>query len=73
MFPVALGLGDGGKILQPLGIAVCFGLIFATGMTLFVVPILLYQKEKSLNITENIGQPLILNEQDTTAQSEYLS
>lgn len=44
MFPMALGLGDGGKILQPLGIAVTCGLFFATSLTLFVVPILLYEK-----------------------------
>ena len=43
MFPVALGLGDGGEILQPLGIAVTSGLFVATGLTIFVVPVLMYQ------------------------------
>ncbi|MBL7670621.1 MAG: efflux RND transporter permease subunit [Bdellovibrionaceae bacterium] len=43
MFPVALGLGDGGKILQPLGIAVCGGLWVSTVLTLFLVPALQYQ------------------------------
>ena len=48
MFPVALGLGDGGKILQPLGIAVTCGLFVATGLTLFIVPsLLLSLKEES--------------------------
>ena len=46
MFPMALGLGDGGKILQPLGIAVTCGLLFATTLTLFVVPLLLYEAEQ---------------------------
>jgi HAE1 family hydrophobic/amphiphilic exporter-1 len=50
MFPVALGLGDGGKILQPLGIAVTCGLLIATGITIFIVPILLHVKEKNLVI-----------------------
>lgn len=40
MFPVALGLGEGGKILQPLGIAVCGGLWVSMLLTLFFVPTL---------------------------------
>lgn len=43
MLPVALGMGDGGKILQPLGIAVCGGLWVSTLLTLFLVPALQYQ------------------------------
>ncbi|MEZ4743448.1 MAG: efflux RND transporter permease subunit [Bdellovibrionota bacterium] len=39
--PIALAYGEGGKILQPLGIAVFFGLFTSTAMTLFVVPCLL--------------------------------
>lgn len=42
MFPVALGLGEGGKILQPLGIAVCGGLWVSTLLTLYLVPLLQY-------------------------------
>jgi HAE1 family hydrophobic/amphiphilic exporter-1 len=40
MMPIALGLGDGGRILQPLGIAVSGGLWVSMGLTLFVVPAL---------------------------------
>jgi HAE1 family hydrophobic/amphiphilic exporter-1 len=40
MLPVALGLGEGGRILQPLGIAVAGGLWVSMGFTLFVVPAL---------------------------------
>lgn len=40
MLPVALGLGEGGKILQPLGIAVAGGLVFSMATTLFIVPAL---------------------------------
>ncbi|MGZ3770920.1 MAG: efflux RND transporter permease subunit [Bdellovibrio sp.] len=42
MLPVALGFGEGGKILQPLGIAVCGGLWVSTLLTLFIVPALQY-------------------------------
>ena len=40
MMPIALGMGEGGKILQPLGIAVSGGLWVSMGLTLFVVPAL---------------------------------
>ncbi len=40
MFPIALGLGDGGRILQPLGITVSAGLWVSTALTLFLVPAL---------------------------------
>jgi multidrug efflux pump subunit AcrB len=40
MLPIALGLGEGGKILQPLGIAVAGGLGFSMVTTLFIVPML---------------------------------
>ncbi len=40
MLPIALGLGEGGRILQPLGIAVLGGLSFSMLTTLFIVPAL---------------------------------
>lgn len=40
MLPIALGLGEGGRILQPLGIAVSGGLWISMGLTLFLVPAL---------------------------------
>jgi multidrug efflux pump subunit AcrB len=40
MLPIALGFGEGGKILQPLGIAVCGGLWISTLLTLYIVPAL---------------------------------
>lgn len=42
MLPIALGFGEGGKILQPLGIAVCGGLWISMLLTLYVVPTLQY-------------------------------
>ncbi len=38
MFPLALGMGEGGEFLQPLGVVVFSGLTLATGLTLFVIP-----------------------------------
>ena len=40
MLPIALGVGQGGRILQPLGIAVSGGLWVSMGLTLFAVPAL---------------------------------
>jgi len=36
---MSLGLGDGGEQNAPLGRAVIGGLLFATGFTLFFVPV----------------------------------
>jgi multidrug efflux pump subunit AcrB len=47
LFPLALGSGDGGEFLQPLGIVVFSGLSLATLLTLFIIPcfyVLLSQK-----------------------------
>jgi multidrug efflux pump subunit AcrB len=38
MFPLALGMGEGGEFLQPLGIVVFSGLSLATFLTLFIIP-----------------------------------
>jgi multidrug efflux pump subunit AcrB len=40
MFPMALSLGEGGEQNAPLGRAVIGGLLVATVVTLFVVPII---------------------------------
>jgi multidrug efflux pump subunit AcrB len=40
MFPMALGLGEGGEQNAPLGRAVIGGLAVATVVTLFVVPVI---------------------------------
>lgn len=47
MLPIALGMGEGGKILQPLGIAVCGGLWVSMSLTLFFVPALQYRYLKT--------------------------
>ncbi len=41
MLPLAIGLGEGSNIVQPLGIAVSGGLLVSTLFTLYVVPAIL--------------------------------
>jgi len=41
MLPLALALGDGTNIIQPLGISVSGGLLVSSFFTLFMVPCLL--------------------------------
>ena len=45
MFPIACAFDTGGKVLQPLGIAVCGGLGVSTFFTLFVIPLVLFRVE----------------------------
>jgi HAE1 family hydrophobic/amphiphilic exporter-1 len=52
MLPIAFGLGDGGKILQPLGIAVAYGLMVSTSLTLFVIPFLLIHSKEEPTFRE---------------------
>lgn len=55
MLPIALGMGEGGKILQPLGISVAGGLWVSMIFTFFIVPLLLhlyYSTQKIPSLTE---------------------
>ncbi|MBN2852617.1 MAG: efflux RND transporter permease subunit [Clostridia bacterium] len=49
LIPLALGIGEGTEMLIPLSVTVIGGLIFATMLTLLVVPVMysLFNKEKS--------------------------
>lgn len=40
LIPLAIGLGEGAEIMQPMGIAVIGGLISSTFLTLFIIPII---------------------------------
>jgi HAE1 family hydrophobic/amphiphilic exporter-1 len=40
MLPMALGLGNGSELWQPMGIAIIGGMTFSTLLTLFIVPVL---------------------------------
>jgi multidrug efflux pump subunit AcrB len=42
MMPLALGLGDGSELLQPLALAVVCGLSFALVVSLLLVPVLYF-------------------------------
>lgn len=71
MLPIAIGMGEGGKILQPLGITVAGGLFVSTLLTLFVVPSLqvtflnwktkLYRSGKSGSGTKYVFEPALKN------------
>ncbi|MDR0437417.1 MAG: efflux RND transporter permease subunit [Bacteroidales bacterium] len=40
MLPVAIGIGEGSEIWQPMGIAIVGGVIFSTILTMIVVPVI---------------------------------
>lgn len=73
MLPIALGLGDGGKILQPLGIVVVFGLMLSTFLSLVIIPIILFEAKPAalsdVATTENM--PNVLAERNKFEDSVW--
>jgi multidrug efflux pump len=56
--PLAIGLGDGGELRRPLGIAIVGGLILSQLLTLYTTPVVyLYLDRFSLWLRERRGQP----------------
>jgi HAE1 family hydrophobic/amphiphilic exporter-1 len=74
MLPMAAGLGDGGKILRPLGISVSGGLWFSTMLTIFIVPFLqvlfLQSKQKKALSMLEANEDLSLQSNIKTTQKE---
>lgn len=57
MFPMALGIGEGGEQNAPLGRAVVGGLILATVATLFFVPVFFSIVHGSRNKRSSVQAP----------------
>lgn len=58
--PMALSQGAGAEVQRPLATVVIGGLLFATFLTLFVLPVLyiLFEKEKHMNAFKNLTKGL---------------
>jgi HAE1 family hydrophobic/amphiphilic exporter-1 len=72
MLPVALGLGEGGRILQPLGIAVSGGLWVSMGLTLFIAPALqvLFLKQQDLAPAAGLTPDARVSKKDRASDSD---
>lgn len=51
LLPLALALGEGSAMLQPMAVAIIFGLIAQFPLVLLVLPVLLYWQNKPTNAT----------------------
>ena len=63
MFPMALGLGEGSEIWQPMGVSIIGGLTFSTLITLVLIPVIYIlvgakrmrkEQERILHLADNI-------------------
>jgi hydrophobic/amphiphilic exporter-1 (mainly G- bacteria), HAE1 family len=67
LLPLTLGLGKGNEMMTPLARAVVGGLVTATGLTLFVVPILytLFIRDRrapAMSLDEALAAPVVAPE-----------
>lgn len=65
MIPMALGMGDGSEMMQPMAIVMIGGLVYGTLLTLFVVPCVydIFNKEKSM-VDEEFGDKVSYDDLD---------
>lgn len=57
LLPMIMGLGEGAEIRKPMAITVIFGLMFATLLTLFLIPILysIFDKKQYATVENRAG------------------
>jgi len=56
LFPIALGLGEGGELLSSLGQAIAGGLVTSTLITLVLIPILYSLLEERKNRSDSVKE-----------------
>ncbi|WJG10805.1 efflux RND transporter permease subunit [Aliiglaciecola sp. LCG003] len=64
LLPMAIGLGEGAEIRTPMAVTVIFGLLFATLLTLFLIPVLysLFDRKKFEHVSATHVAPLATQE-----------
>jgi HAE1 family hydrophobic/amphiphilic exporter-1 len=69
LLPMAIGLGEGSEIRTPMAITVIFGLLFASLLTLFLIPVLysLFDRKQFKHaavLGENSAMPRAISAQE---------
>lgn len=67
LLPMAIGMGDGAEIRTPMAVTVIFGLLYATLLTLFLIPVLysLFDRKKFVVQPVTISDPQVNGPQET--------
>lgn len=74
MIPMAIGVGKGSEMMQPMAIVMIGGLVYGTVLTLFVVPCVydLFNKNKDMRVDE-YGESLDEMESEQKNQADVLA